>query len=80
MLQPRLTKVEPMPQMKLQLFYETGEVKILMWRHTQLDHGTGSFRMLDILMRFRCCPVALESSGQRGRTLHRMSCMKTALQ
>ena len=28
MLQPRLTKVEPMPQMKLQLFYETGEVKI----------------------------------------------------
>ena len=28
MLQPRLTKVEPKSQMKLQLFYETGEVKI----------------------------------------------------
>ena len=27
MLQPRLTKVEPMPQMRLRLQYETGEVK-----------------------------------------------------
>lgn len=28
MLQPRLTKVEPLPNMKLQLSYETGEVKL----------------------------------------------------
>ena len=27
MLQPRLTKVEPLPDMKLMLYYETGEVK-----------------------------------------------------
>ncbi len=28
MLQPRLTKVEPIAQMKLRLYYETGEVKL----------------------------------------------------
>lgn len=28
MLQPRLTKVEPMPAMKLRLHYETGEIKL----------------------------------------------------
>lgn len=28
MLQPRLTKVEPMSQMRLRLQYETGEVKV----------------------------------------------------
>jgi len=28
MLQPRLTKVEPMPSMMLRLYYETGEVKV----------------------------------------------------
>lgn len=28
MLQPRLTKVEPIAQMKLRLCYETGEVKL----------------------------------------------------
>ncbi len=27
MLQPRLTKVEPLPDMQLMLYYETGEVK-----------------------------------------------------
>lgn len=28
MLQPKLTKVEAMPDLRLRLFYETGEVKI----------------------------------------------------
>ncbi len=28
MLQPRLVKVEPLPQMKLRLSYETGEIKV----------------------------------------------------
>ena len=28
MLQPRLTKVEPIAQMKLRLYYETGEVRL----------------------------------------------------
>lgn len=28
MLQPKLTKVEAMPNLRLRLFYETGEVKI----------------------------------------------------
>ena len=39
MLQPRLTKVEPVPQMKLQLFYETGEVKII-------DFGTSKIKSI----------------------------------
>ena len=28
MLQPRLTKVEPLSFMKLRLYYETGEIKL----------------------------------------------------
>lgn len=28
MLQPKLVKVEPLPQMKLRLSYETGEIKV----------------------------------------------------
>lgn len=28
MLQPKLTKVEAMPNLRLRLFYETGEVKV----------------------------------------------------
>ena len=28
MLQPKLTKVEPMDELRLRLFYETGEVKV----------------------------------------------------
>ena len=28
MLQPRLVKVEPMPDLKLRLYYETHEVKV----------------------------------------------------
>ena len=55
MLQPRLAKVEPLPNMKLQLSYETGEVKLF----DVAPYATGSwygelkneeyFRMVQLL-------------------------------
>ena len=80
MLQPRLTKVEPVPQMKLQLFYETGEVKIFDVAPYATGPWYGQLQDAGYFNAVQMLPGALESSGQRGRTLHRMSCMKTALQ
>ena len=39
MLQPKLTKVEAMPDLRLRLFYETGEVKIF----DVVPYATGSW-------------------------------------
>lgn len=78
MLQPKLTKVEPVKPLKLCLYYETGEVKLF----DAAPYATGSWygRLQDerYFATVHLLPAVLASSGKRGRISPRMNCTKTA--
>ncbi len=70
MLQPKLTKVEPVKPLKLCLYYETGEVKLFDAALMPPARGTASCRMSVTLLPCICCRAVLASSGKRGRISH----------
>ena len=79
MLQPKLTKVEPVKPLKLCLYYETGEVKLF----DTAPYATGSWygRLQDerYFATVHLLPGGIwSSSWKRGRISPRMSCTKTA--
>lgn len=78
MLQPKLTKVEPVKPLKLCLYYETGEVKLFDAAPYATGSWYGRLRMSVTLLPCICCRAVLASSGKRGRISPRMSCTKTA--